>query len=100
MRLLSEALERARAHYQGGAPAQAEQLCRQILRAAPDEGDAWHLLGLACAAQGKHAEAADALARGLRLGPGRAEAHHELGLAQAALGRHPEAQASFERAAR
>jgi tetratricopeptide (TPR) repeat protein len=98
MRLLREALERARALYHTGELAQAEQLCRQVLRAGPDEADGWHLLGLACAAQGKWPEAADSFTRAHRLAPGHAEAHFQLGRALAALGRPQEAQASFERA--
>ncbi len=98
--LLAAARERAQALYEAGAVAQAEELCRQIVRADPEDCATRYLLGLACQAQGKHTEAADAYARVLRRQPGHAGAHHQRGLVLAAQGRPREAAACFEKAVR
>ena len=49
MATLSEALAIAIAHRQAGRLAEAERVGRLIVEAAPDQPDAWHLLGPACA---------------------------------------------------
>jgi len=66
--------DRARHCHQAGQFRQAEQLCRQVLQANPDNATAWQLLGSACQAQGTFAEAVAGYRRCLDLQPQAVEA--------------------------
>ena len=86
------ALQQASLFHQRGQSAEAAQLCRSILAAAPDFHPARHLLGLALARQGRHQEALEALDLAAQAAPnsvpvlkGRAEVLERLGRAEEAL---------------
>jgi Flp pilus assembly protein TadD len=91
-------LDLARRHHSAGDYAQAEHLCRQVLRDHPEELEAWRLLGEACLFQGKFAEAVDGYQQALRLGPNPAQVHNNLGVALSRLGKRDEAARSYLRA--
>src|SRR5260370_3895092 len=91
MASMQEVLALARRYQEGGAFTQGEQVCRQVLQADPGSVEAWLLLGGACEAQGKLAEAAAAYGEGARLAPAVPEAPYSLGNLLAAQGRFREA---------
>jgi len=78
----------------------AEELCRTILRQAPREFAALHLLGALKLQQDEPAEAIKLLAQALAVDPGSTAAHSNHGLALAALKRPEEALASYAQALR
>ena len=51
MATIAEALAVAQQYYQAGHLREAEQIYRQIVRAEPNCGEAWHSLGAVCLAQ-------------------------------------------------
>ncbi len=91
-------LRRAAAAQQAGRLAEAEQLCRTVLAAAPDHPDAQFLLAGVAAAAGRPATAIDLLRRAIDRDPRRAEFHGNLGAILGRLGRLDEAIACFRQA--
>jgi len=97
---LAAALENAR-RLLAANPVKAEEQAREILKAAPKDGEAWVILGAALADQGRPREAVVALLRGTQINPRHAQAWRILGdqftllgdakAADAAYGRHLEA---------
>ena len=84
--------------YREGRHAEAQTLCRQILKDLPQHFDALHLLGASEIDCGHFEEAASVLARAVGVDPRSAEAHSNLGLALFRLGRLEEARTAQERA--
>jgi tetratricopeptide (TPR) repeat protein len=78
--------------------AQAEAICRPMVQDLPDQPAGWHLLGSACAGQGRFPEAVAAYQRALRLRPGSADLHHALAGAWAAQGMRAEAETGYRQA--
>jgi tetratricopeptide (TPR) repeat protein len=97
-RNLLEILNRAAARQRDGQLAEAERLCRDILRSHPDHIDASHLLAIVCHQQGRIAEAVDVLGLALRNNPLAVDALCNRGLMLQQLGRLEEALASFDQA--
>jgi len=91
-------LRRAAAAQQAGRLAEAEQLCRTVLAAAPDHPDAQFLLAGVAAAAGRPAAAIDLLRRAIDGNPQRPEFHGNLGAVLGRLGRLDEAIACFRQA--
>jgi Tfp pilus assembly protein PilF len=91
-------LRRAAAAQQAGRLAEAEQLCRAVLAAAPDHPDALFVLAGIAAAAGRPAAAIDLLSRAIEREPKRAEFHGNLGTVLGRLGRLDEAIACFRQA--
>lgn len=91
-------LATARQHLEAGRLAQAESLCRQILRDQPNHADTWQLLGMTLQYAGRSADAAVALSRSATLQPNNAQAHMWLGLALATQNRMDDAIFSFRKA--
>jgi predicted O-linked N-acetylglucosamine transferase (SPINDLY family) len=83
---------------QAGRPADAEQLCRPALAAAPSSAEGWFLLGMACLAQGRSAEAEASFRQTLTLRPDIPDVHYQLGNALWRQQRFDEAEACFRRA--
>ena len=81
------AVERAVAHQRAGQFAQAEQLCRAILRAQPDDPTTLHVLGVCLLQRGDYAGAARALTACLKTEPHQAAALTNLGIALQGLKR-------------
>jgi Tfp pilus assembly protein PilF len=62
-------LQRAATLMQGGRIAEGEELCRQVLKAAPTQPEALHLLAMAARVRGTAAEAEDLFRRSLAQAP-------------------------------
>jgi predicted O-linked N-acetylglucosamine transferase (SPINDLY family) len=84
--------------FQRGQHAEAQTLCRQILRDRPNEFDALHLLGVSELNCLHFDEAEKYLKRAVKVDPRSAEAYSNLGLASAKLKRFEEARKCQERA--
>ncbi|KQV50701.1 hypothetical protein ASC95_15230 [Pelomonas sp. Root1217] len=84
--------------HQQGRLAEAEPLYRRVLRTAPKQFDALHLLGVICGQTDRFDEALDLLNRAVAQRPGSAPALNNLGNTLGSLGRHQEAVQAFERA--
>src|SRR5579871_4355609 len=95
---LPQAFSRAVVAYRGGRLGEAEQICRQIVRAKPDFFDALHLLALVQSSLGHKEAALASYERALALQPDHAEALSNRGLLLHELARHGEALASYDRA--
>jgi predicted O-linked N-acetylglucosamine transferase (SPINDLY family) len=76
----------------------AERLARQAASIDVRDPDAWHLIGVALAAQRQHARAADAIARAIALNPKSPQFHVNLGNARFEQGLYAEAIGSFRQA--
>lgn len=97
---LNAALDRAIALHQGGDPAGAESIYREVLAAAPLLADVHYLLGMACLQQAKPAKAVRSLRTAIAQKPDRADWHFNLGIAQRQSGELVAAAESFANAAR
>ncbi|MBI1778064.1 MAG: tetratricopeptide repeat protein [Proteobacteria bacterium] len=95
---LIDALTQARAHYQAGHAAAAEQGYRQILETHPNQPEALHLLGYLAYQAGRHEAAIELIGRAVAFGDEAAAPRNDLALALWASGR-PEAAAQCCRAA-
>ncbi len=93
-------LEQALALLRQGQHARAEQVCRSIIHANPDDFGACHLLGVIKLQRGQPAAAEKLIARAIDINPGVAGAHYNHGNALLASGRPGEAIASYDHALR
>jgi tetratricopeptide (TPR) repeat protein len=91
--LFNLATQRQRA----GAPAEAEQLYRQVLMENANHAGAWNRLGQMAHQDKRYEQALPMLARACELAPGNAEFHFHLGRACAAARQLDQAQAAFGR---
>ena len=91
-------LPAAAAAYRQGKHADAQALCRQILKDLPEHFDALHLLGVSELDCRQFGEAERTLARAVSVTPRSAEAHSNLGLALFNLKRYDDARKCQERA--
>jgi len=98
MSAVSHAMEHALAAYRGGDWATCEQLCRLILKAQRDHGEALNVLGAIAAQTGRSQEAAQLLARAVAVQPQDAAAHLNHGNLLQSLKRHDEALRRYEQA--
>lgn len=76
----------------------AETITRAAIAWYPRASDAWFELGLTLGGQGRHAEAAEALARSVQLKDDRAVVWRNYAVALGNLGRHGDAAAAWRRA--
>jgi tetratricopeptide (TPR) repeat protein len=97
---VAEAFALALRHQQAGNLQQAEQLCRQILKAAPGHADSHHLLGVLAYQTARYDEAVLSIRLAVTLNPVAAVFHVNLGMALEALGQPEEAVASYYEALR
>jgi protein O-GlcNAc transferase len=95
---LGEALQRAFAAHQAGNAAAAERLYKRVIRAAPEQFDALHLLGVLKAGQGFHGEADRLIKKALAINPRSAEALTNRANVLRSLKRFEEALASCDAA--
>ncbi len=86
-----QAFTSALQHFQGGRLADAESICRQILRVDKDHGDALHLLGMIAGHVGRSDLAAELLRRAIALHPSVLEYRNSLAGVLEAAGRCEEA---------
>jgi protein O-GlcNAc transferase len=93
-----ELLGQAIAFHQTGKLADAEQLYLQLMRAAPQDATAPHLLGVVRAQQGRNREALELMGAALKLRPDAPEVLSNYGNVLKAQGRFTEALASYDKA--
>jgi Flp pilus assembly protein TadD len=92
---IESALQLALQRHQEGKNAEATAICREILRVAPGNAGALHLLGIFAYQAGQHAQAVGLIRQSLALEPRSATVLNNLGLALRALGNYPEAEAAL-----
>jgi predicted O-linked N-acetylglucosamine transferase (SPINDLY family) len=97
---IHDGMDAARQHYQRGDRQRAEQLCLEILEAAPNQIDALHLLAAIASQTHRDDQAINFLEAVLRHEPDCAAAHNNLGNLFAKQRKLAEAAASFREAAR
>ena len=95
---VAEKLRAAHGCFQARNLAGAERLCGEILRAAPDNADALHLLGVVRLMTGNADEALTLIARALEGDPRNATMLEHLGVARLALRDYSTAEAAFRQA--
>jgi tetratricopeptide (TPR) repeat protein len=95
-----ELLEKALTHHTAGELAEAEAIYQDILRQAPDDADALHLLGALTAQKGDADAALGLIDRAIAVDPTCADFHNNRGLILFNLGRTDESIAAHREAAR
>lgn len=88
----------ARQHAEAGRTAEAEGLCRQVLKNRPDSGEALALLGLLACRGRQYDRAIQLLKRAIAIDGTAAECHCNLGVALNARGEFDQAIAAYRRA--
>lgn len=96
--ILQALLREAARCYRARRPAEAEQLCRQVLASDPRQPDGLHFLGLVLDAGGRHAEAIDLMQQAIAQRADIPAYHNNLGNALMAVRRLDEAIAHYQRA--
>src|SRR5579863_9081030 len=91
-------LDEAYAHFNAGRLEDADTHLQFVLVDAPDNVEAWHLLGIVRFRQGRNDEACELLQRAAELPGATPEMHNNLGAVLNAAGRQDAAVAAFERA--
>ncbi len=94
----AQAIRQAAALHQQGLLDRAEAIYRDVLKVAPDNFDALHLLGVLRQQQGRSAEALKLIAAALKRNSASADALSNYGVVLDALRRHEEAVAAFDKA--
>ncbi|MCA9124463.1 MAG: tetratricopeptide repeat protein [Planctomycetaceae bacterium] len=97
---IADTLARASHLYASGDFAEAESLCRELLRSAPQTHSAYRLLGLSALARNEPKEAIKFVRSALELDPSSAEYHDLLGTAYRELGEFKEAVICYQNAIR
>ncbi len=95
---LADALQFAVANYQSGRLEQAEQCCRLVLNADPQQPVANHVLGLIALAVGRHDLAAELVGKALQALPQEPGFLNSLGEVRRAAQRFDDALACYDRA--
>jgi tetratricopeptide (TPR) repeat protein len=95
---VSQMLQQAVQLHQRGQFDAARRLYRDVLRLAPDQPDALHLLGVLALQGGQPNEAVRRIQRAIEVRPGSAVYHGNLGVALQATGKLDAARANLERA--
>jgi len=93
----SQILTIARQHLQAGRGGECESLCRSLLKSAPKDPDALHLLSLALAHRGQDEAAISYLKRAIAIAD-RMDLHRNLGAMHARREEWEPARASYQRA--
>jgi predicted O-linked N-acetylglucosamine transferase (SPINDLY family) len=95
---VAQAMQAAREHHRAGRVSHAEDICRQLLRADPDNPDALNLLGVMAHQAGSNEIAAELIGKAARLDPSNPNFLNNLGEASRASGRWEEAVARYDEA--
>jgi predicted O-linked N-acetylglucosamine transferase (SPINDLY family) len=98
MATISEAIAMADAHQQAGNLPYAEQICRAVLQAEPNEHRALHMMGIVGLRRGDYQGAQPWLERAVAANPNEAAYLSNLGLALSGQGKLEEATAYYRRA--
>lgn len=88
-------IESARAAHREGRHAEAEAICRDLLKHTPSDGEVPYLLGLVLHQTGREAEAEKWLRQAAALAPQSLNAYYALGCVHAASGDHTSAAEAF-----
>ncbi|MCC9622635.1 tetratricopeptide repeat protein [Thalassospira sp. MA62] len=88
------------ARYDAGDLGQAEDICRKMIRAYPQEPQAMHLAGLVAMKQGNPSLAAERMGHAAIADANNAEIQHDHAQALKACGKHRDAIGAFKRAIR
>ena len=94
----SRLLKTGVAHHKAGQREQAEAVYRKVLRKAPRNADALHLLGIIALDRGQPQRAIELIERALAITPVFPAAHLTFGNALRVVGRFDEGEASYRRA--
>jgi predicted O-linked N-acetylglucosamine transferase (SPINDLY family) len=100
MSSIAQAIGQAWQYHQAGQLHEAQRRYRQILQTAPEQPDAWYLLGVACQMLGQLPDAVTAYQQALRLRPDYVEVHNNLGVAYKMQGQVSQAIACYREALR
>lgn len=84
--------------HRAGDLAQAEAVCRDLLRIDPRHGDAWHLLGVVAFQRDEKVAAVDYIGQAIDADASRPEFHNSLGNIYRTLGRSVDAIDAFRKA--
>lgn len=95
---IGEQLRQAQHYLQHAQFAQADQLCRQLVQTAPDEPQAWAILGHACKALGKIDESITHYTRSLEQEPRQPRLLNTLGIVYAQRREFSSAEQAFRQA--
>jgi tetratricopeptide (TPR) repeat protein len=95
---VARTLKRAIRQHQKGYPQDARATCHKVLRFAPRNAEAHHLMGLFCKDSGDYDAAEQHLTKAIGLQPSIGDFHNSLGATLALAGRPADAAASFQRA--
>jgi tetratricopeptide (TPR) repeat protein len=87
-------------HHRSGRAKEAEQICRKVLRGAPEHPDALHLLGVITAQSGHPGAGADLIRRAVKLRPDFVQAWRNLGCVLVNQGAQEEAAAAYSQVVR
>src|SRR5689334_16862764 len=96
--LIQAKLAQGLALQQQGRLIEAEYFYESVLREAPKEPNALHLLGVVACQTGRTERGVELIAKSIKIDPGFAVAHDNLGLWLRALGRFEDALASHNKA--
>lgn len=96
--IVSQLLEQAAVCCNTGKMAEAEALCRQVLKADPKDSNALNLLGVIAAQAGKNEEATRFFEQAIKINKNVALFHYHLGLALQNQGKFDDAAAKYKRA--
>jgi predicted O-linked N-acetylglucosamine transferase (SPINDLY family) len=95
---VEQAMQAALDHYRAGRRTDAESICRLILTAQSDHGEALHLLGLLAGHAGRNNQAADLIRKAIAAAPGNPAYRLHLGRFEQDLGRLDAAIACYQQA--
>ena len=95
---IRDSLMKAVSSFQSGRLGRAEYICRKVLKADPEQADAWHLMGAVAIQRGKHKRAVELIDKAIRQAPDMAQAHYNKGNALAELGEFDPAVAAYQKA--
>ena len=95
---IDQALEFAFSCYNQNRQAEAEQMCRLLLRKVPSQVDAMQLLGILLERRGRYDQAAQLLREAIRQAPGHAHLNNSLGMVLIQLKKPEEAVMEFKKA--
>ena len=96
--ITAELMATAQRHYQEGRPAQAADICNQLLAREPGHVHALNQLALIHQALGRHRQAVKALKKAIASDPFNAACHYNIGSSYQALTAEDEAKNHFKKA--
>ena len=90
-------LQKAVELHQNGALNEAEKLYRQILAAAPENADAWNMLGLVAQAKSLHEQAIECFEQAIKYAPQHFPLYFNMAVSLGALNKNAEAIAAYQK---